>query len=313
MENILKLTVKRDVFDNLTSGKQNYVYVEGNGYWIRRLATNSADSFDKLKETQDFRTFDTVSVTCAKDNAIYPFKSIRTGNAYEGDNDAEDDGFKIWVEMNEYHNNDEETENYQECESVDDAAEIEECDEEDDELDELPADDLDDEPDDEPDETEECDEVDELDDDTNEDVEECEGSDDTNEETTNSDKILNDIEKIESVEDVVRDIIDILDGYDNVVVVNRPFVTITSNGRIYGTNKRLNINNDEEIRIFINTVKIYDDTNDDVSFVEKIEKYLCEYVKNGHILIYKNGCKLVNDPSGRYMSMKMTKKMYLNR
>lgn len=271
MENILKLTVKKDVFDNLASGKQSYIYVEGNGYWIRRLATNTVDSFEKLKETQDFRTFDTVSVTCAKDNAIYPFKSIRTGNAYEGDNDAEDDGFKIWVEMNEYHNVDKETENIQECENVNEPNE---------ELESV-------------DESNEIDIVNKPNDETEIDA---------------TEKFKN-----ESVEDVVKQIIDVFDGYDNVVVVNRPFVTITSNGRIFGTNKRLNINNDEEIRINIGQEKIYDDTNNDESFIDKIEQYLVEYVKSGHVLIYKNGCRLVNTPNGRYMLMKMTKKMYLNR
>lgn len=282
MENILKLTVKRDVFDNLASGKQSYVYVEGNGYWIRRLATNSSDSFDKLKETQDFRTFDTVSVTCVKDNAIYPFKKIRTGSNYEGDNDAEDDGFKIWLEMNEYHNVGEETES----ENVNEPN---------------------DEPNDEPNEDEEyegddeiCDEIDEV-------------ADDEGNLTTD----LSEVEKEDDVEDKdeyitnsVSFILDVICNYNNVKMVKSPLVILTSNGRIFGTNDRININNDVEIRIPIGFEKIYDDTNNNDEFIEKIEKFLCEYCSKGHVFIYANGCRLIHNDNERYYMFRIAKRVY---
>lgn len=299
MENILKLTVKRDVYDNLASGKQNYVYVEGNGYWIRRLATNSADSFDKLKETQDFRTFDTVSVTCVKDNAIYPFKSIRTGNNYEGDNDAEDDGFMIWLEMNEYNNvNDETCENP--CDSIDEPNEYNNVDDETYE----DSDDTNDEPN----------EYHDVDDETYEDSDEPinEPINEPNDEPIN-DTFDNDDEEEISVEDNLNYILDVICEYDNVVDVERPFVTLTSNGRIFGSNKRININNDEEIKINIGTEYIKYDGYDDKGFLNKIEEFIEDYFKSGHIFIWKNGCKIINTDTGKCLIMRMTKKMYLNR
>lgn len=270
MENILKLTVKRDVFDNLASGNQDYVYVEGNGYWIRRLATNSTDSFDKLKETQDFRTFDIVSVTCAKDNAIYPFKSIRTSNNYNGDNDAEDNGFKIFVEMNVYHN---------------DADEIQQEDKKTDEL------------------------VNDINDEPNE-IEEDEGEVDEKTEddiTTNLSEVeVNTPNKIDIMKEV-NDMIDLLNGFENVYLVNVPSVMII-NGNVLGSKKKIpGLNNESEIRFDIGSENLYNYYNTDIEFVENIEMYFSNLVQNNMLFIWKNGCSLIEKNNGsKYVKLRMS-------
>lgn len=326
MENILKLTVKKEVFDKLASGEQNYVYVEENNYWIKRLAANSADGFQKLKVTQAFKTFDSVSVTCGKENAQYQFKTIKTGHEDMGTNDGWDTGFCIWITGNEDEteeipaevpntvpntvsgtlSNDEpvnETVNSKLHEapmeeSVEDYVEIDSNETESEDVDaETPNTVSDAVSNGEP-----------IDEHVNEPV-----NSEDNEEP--KEVLVEDETEIDngSLKSGIDFLIDVIGGYDNVIIVNRPNIIITSNGRIFGTKDRLDINNDEEIRVNVGTEKLYDDTNNDKDFLEKIEKYLMDYTKSGCIFIYKEGCDVVYTEEGRYLKMKMTKKMYLNR
>lgn len=318
MENTLKLTVKKEVFDKLASGEQNYVYVEENNYWIKRLAANSADGFQKLKTTQAFKTFDSVSVTCGKENAQYQFKTIKTGHEDMGTNDGWDTGFCIWITGNE---NETEEIPAEVPNTVSDTVQNGETLNEpvnepvNSELHKLPME-------------ESIEDYEVIDDNENE-PEEVEAEVPNGEPTSDAvNEPINSENNEEPKEVLVEDeteidngslksdidfLIDVIGGYDNVIVVNRPNIIITSNGRIFGTKDRLDINNDEEIRVNVGTEKLYDDTNNDKDFLEKIENYLMDYTKSGCIFIYKEGCDVVYTEEGRYLKMKMTKKMYLNR
>lgn len=321
MENILKLTVKKEIFDKLASGEQNYVYVEDNNYWIKRLAANSADGFQKLKVTQAFKTFDSVSVTCGKENAQYQFKTIKTGHE-DMEKDGWDTGFCIWITGNE--NETEEipaevpnavSDTVSNGETVNDT--VNET--ANSELHKLPME-------------ESIEDYVEIDENENEpEMVEAEVSNTVPNAEPTSDAVnepVNSEDNEEPNEASVEDdteidngnlksdidfLIDVVGGYDNVIIVNRPNIIITSNGRVFGTKDRLDINNDEEIRVNVGTEKIYDDTNDDKDFLKKIEDYLMDYTKSGCIFIYKEGCDVVYTEAGRYLKMKMTKKMYLNR
>lgn len=290
MENILKLIVKKDLFDKLASGEQNYIYVDANGYWIRRLAVNSADSFNKLKETQAFRTFDVVNVTCAKETAQYQFKDIKTGNEDMTQNVA-DTGICILITTNKDISEKSETvasSDEPTNETVNVASNEEPSDENVTTV-----------------MTDEC---------------ECPIEDETETEkeaelTTDfgdNEVFVNEAEK-KDIKNTIDFIISVIGGYDNVVVVNRPNIIITSNGRIYGTKDKLDLNNDEEIRVNIGIEKLYDNTNNDKDFIKEIENYFIDYVKTGYIFIWKDGCEVVNTPAGRYIKLRMTKKLYLNR
>lgn len=322
MENILKLIVKKDIFDKLASGKQDYVYVESNNYWIKRLAVNSVDSFQKLKETQAFKTFDCVSVTCGKENAQYQFKTIKTGHE-NMEKDGWDTGFCIWIAGNEEveaeksdtvsngepidepvnENVNVELHKASMEESIEDYVEIDSNETESENVKAEVSDTVSnnepiDEPVNEPVNSEDNEEPKEV----------------LVEDETEPVSGLPDAENTkENLKSSIDFLIDVIGGYDNVIIVNRPNIIITSNGRIFGTKDRLDINNDEEIRVNVGTEKLYDDTNNDKDFLKKIENYLMDYTKSGCIFIYKEGCDVVYTEEGRYLKMKMTKKMYLNR
>ena len=77
MKNILKVTLKKDVCDNLTSGKTNKIYFDVKPYWVKRLS--SASTFEELKADQSFKEYDEIEISCGTDKFTYTIEKIEIG------------------------------------------------------------------------------------------------------------------------------------------------------------------------------------------------------------------------------------------
>lgn len=252
MENILKLTVKKEVFNNLATGEQRFISLDASNYWIKRLALDSTISLDELKKSQEFKNFDKVSVSCLKDNNVYDITNI----------ELKEDNIIIWVFF----------------EGGNEVAP----------------------------ETEKTEEINEV-------VEEPKKEDIKVVEPIKSKEVktIKVSPKSIDIQSVVNDIIDVMGYYDNVVIVSRPVVIIPSNGRIFGTKNRININNDQEIKFEIGTEKILYDTKNDEEFLDKVEKYLCNLAESYYLFIWKNACKFVHNSNGvKYLKLRIAKKKF---
>ena len=281
MDNTLKLLVKKEIFDKLASGEQSYIYFEPTKYWMKRVANDVKTNFEKLKETQDFRTFDSVRVSCGAEYAEYDLVGITAGCTPD-DQNPNHQGIVINIK-----NKNEEEELIPE---------------------EMPAnisnefglgrlDFISDNDDVENDD----DEIADVD-------EQSPSTPDNDDETHETPPYVDDDASYEDVEKTLFEIIDIIGGFEKAYVVNSPKVIIFSNGKIYGLNKKVSINNDSEVIVKMETENVYkkeDETNND--FIDRISNILCGYERASHLFIYKNGCGLVNDESGVYFRMKLKK------
>ena len=77
MKNILKVTLKKDVCDNLTSGKTNKIYFDTKPYWVKRLS--SASTFEELKTDQSFKEYDEIEISFGTDKFTYTIEKIEIG------------------------------------------------------------------------------------------------------------------------------------------------------------------------------------------------------------------------------------------
>lgn len=77
MKNILKVTLKKDVCDNLTSGKTNKIYFDPKPYWVKRLS--SASTFEELKTDQSFKEYDEIEISFGTDKFTYTIEKIEIG------------------------------------------------------------------------------------------------------------------------------------------------------------------------------------------------------------------------------------------
>lgn len=77
MKNILKVTLKKDVCDNLTSGKTNKIYFDTKPYWVKRLS--SASTFEELKIDQSFKEYDEIEISFGTDKFTYTIEKIEIG------------------------------------------------------------------------------------------------------------------------------------------------------------------------------------------------------------------------------------------
>lgn len=306
---VLKLTVKREIFDNISDGKQDFVYLEANGYWIKRLAENKLANFNKLKTTQSFKKYDEIEITCLNDKINTTFDGIFTGD---------DDGviggdkatgivvklgkiigvklgkiigdYKTFADKKDFLGDkafSEETPSVAAEPNTDEFEEVDEIKGKDD------VDDIDAESD-VYEEEELADEI--IDEDDSDDLEDEE----------------NDADDNYSFKELIEDFISSLDNFDNVYYVNRPNIII-ANGRIFGTNQKLNINNEEEIKINIGRKIIEDSFGDDVKFLYAIEEYIYQYCASGYVFIWKDGCEIVEDENGRRLILRISKEVNLNR
>ena len=309
---ILKLTVKREAFENILANKQGYVYLEANGYWIKRIAENKLANFNKLVASQAFKTYDEIEISCSKDKINCAFGAINTGKEDGSIKTSKDTGFVVTLgEFSGAQNTvktEDETVDVIEDETVDKTEDVIET-VEDEEVEQAPFSDADSDVDtDEPENVSENDEPTDVDDST--DDEEDEEADEEEEE--------DDAEpvNIDMLNDVVKDFIDTFDDnlWGNVYIVNRPLVII-SGGWIVGTKQKVNTNIEEEIRIPIGKMTIQDPSNgtDDVAFIEEIEKKMYDLAMSGYVFIWKNECKIIQTENGRELLLRLTKKNILNR
>lgn len=305
---ILKLTVKREAFENILANKQGYVYLEANGYWIKRIAENKLANFNKLVASQAFKTYDEIEISCSKDKINCAFGAINTGKEDGSIKTSKDTGFVVTLgefsgAQNTVKTEDEpvdviEDETEDVIETVEDA-----------EVEQAPLSDADSDAD--TDETENVakdDEPTDVDDSTDdeEDEEADEEEEDDDAEPVN----------IDMLNDVVKDFIDTFDDslWGNVYIVNRPLVII-SGGWIVGTKQKVKTNIEEEIRIPIGKMTIQDPSNgtNDVAFIEEIEKKMYDLAMSGYVFIWKNECKIIQTENGRELLLRLTKKNILNR
>ena len=300
---ILKLTVKREAFENILANKQGYVYLEANGYWKKRIAENKLANFNKLVASQAFKTYDEIEISCSKDKINCAFGAINTGKEDGSIKTSKDTGFVVTLGEFSGAQNTVKTED----EPVDEPVDVIEDETED--VIEAPLSDADSDVDtDEPENVAKDDEPTDVDDST--DDEEDEEADEEEEE--------DDAEpvNIDMLNDVVKDFIDTFDDnlWGNVYIVNRPLVII-SGGWIVGTKQKVNTNIEEEIRIPIGKMTIQDPSNgtDDVAFIEEIEKKMYDLAMSGYVFIWKNECKIIQTENGRELLLRLTKKNILNR
>ena len=309
---ILKLTVKREAFENILANKQGYVYLEANGYWIKRIAENKLANFNKLVASQAFKTYDEIEISCSKDKINCAFGAINTGKEDGSIKTSKDTGFVVTLgEFSGAQNTvktEDETVDVIEDETVDKTEDVIET-VEDEEVEQAPFSDADSDVDtDEPENVSENDEPTDVDDSTDdeEDEEADEEEEDDDAEPVN----------IDMLNDVVKDFIDTFDDnlWGNVYIVNRPLVII-SGGWIVGTKQKVNTNIEEEIRIPIGKMTIQDPSNgtDDVAFIEEIEKKMYDLAMSGYVFIWKNECKIIQTENGRELLLRLTKKNILNR
>lgn len=305
---ILKLTVKREAFENILANKQGYVYLEANGYWIKRIAENKLANFNKLVASQAFKTYDEIEISCSKDKINCAFGAINTGKEDGSIKTSKDTGFVVTLgefsgAQNTVKTEDEpvdviEDETEDVIETVEDA-----------EVEQAPLSDADSDAD--TDETENVAKDDELTDvDDSTDDEEDEEADEE-EEDDDAEPV-----NIDMLNDVVKDFIDTFDDslWGNVYIVNRPLVII-SGGWIVGTKQKVKTNIEEEIRIPIGKMTIQDPSNgtNDVAFIEEIEKKMYDLAMSGYVFIWKNECKIIQTENGRELLLRLTKKNILNR
>lgn len=309
---ILKLTVKREAFENILANKQGYVYLEANGYWIKRIAENKLANFNKLVASQAFKTYDEIEISCSKDKINCAFGAINTGKEDGSIKTSKDTGFVVTLGEFSGAQNTVKTED----ETVDEPVDVIEDETEDvietgedAEVEQAPLSDVDSDADtDEPENVAKDDEPTNVDDST--DDEEDEEADEEEEE--------DDAEpvNIDMLNDVVKDFIDTFDDslWGNVYIVNRPLVII-SGGWIVGTKQKVKTNIEEEIRIPIGKMTIQDPSNgtDDVAFIEEIEKKMYDLAMSGYVFIWKNECKIIQTENGRELLLRLTKKNILNR
>ena len=302
---ILKLTVKREAFENILANKQGYVYLEANGYWIKRIAENKLANFNKLVASQAFKTYDEIEISCSKDKINCAFGAINTGKEDGSIKTSKDTGFV--VTLGEFSGAQNTVKTEDKTETEDEPVDVIEDETED--VIETPLSDADSDTDtDEPENVAKDDEPTDVDDST--DDEEDEEADEEEEE--------DDAEpvNIDMLNDVVKDFIDTFDDnlWGNVYIVNRPLVII-SGGWIVGTKQKVNTNIEEEIRIPIGKMTIQDPSNgtDDVAFIEEIEKKMYDLAMSGYVFIWKNECKIIQTENGRELLLRLTKKNILNR
>ena len=302
---ILKLTVKREAFENILANKQGYVYLEANGYWIKRIAENKLANFNKLVASQAFKTYDEIEISCSKDKINCAFGAINTGKEDGSIKTSKDTGFV--VTLGEFSGAQNTVKTEDKTETEDEPVDVIEDETED--VIEAPLSDADSDTDtDEPENVAKDDEPTDVDDST--DDEEDEEADEEEEE--------DDAEpgNIDMLNDVVKDFIDTFDDnlWGNVYIVNRPLVII-SGGWIVGTKQKVNTNIEEEIRIPIGKMTIQDPSNgtDDVAFIEEIEKKMYDLAMSGYVFIWKNECKIIQTENGRELLLRLTKKNILNR
>ena len=254
---VLKLTVKREIFDNISDGKQDFVYLEANGYWIKRLAENKLANFNKLKTTQSFKKYDEIEITCLNDKINTTFDGIFTGD---------DDGviggdkatgivvklgkiigvklgkiigdYKTFADKKDFLGDkafSEETPSVAAEPNTDASEEVDEM---------RGKDDVDDKA-----FTEETPSVAaEPNADAVEETDEIKGKDDIDDEEELADEIVDEEDDAETneVKDkcdydfniLINDLIDCLEESGSIIVVNRPSIII-ANGKIFGTNKRI--------------------------------------------------------------------------
>lgn len=286
---ILKLTVKREAFENILANKQGYVYLEANGYWIKRIAENKLANFNKLVASQAFKTYDEIEISCSKDKINCAFGAINTGKEDGSIKTSKDTGFVVTLGEFSGAQNTVKTED-EPVDVIEDA-----------EVEQAPLSDVDSDVDtDEPENVAKDDEPTDVDDSTDDEEEEDDA------EPVN----------IDMLNDVVKDFIDTFDDnlWGNVYIVNRPLVII-SGGWIVGTKQKVNTNIEEEIRIPIGKMTIQDPSNgtDDVAFIEEIEKKMYDLAMSGYIFIWKNECRIIQTENGRELLLRLTKKNILNR
>lgn len=303
---ILKLTVKREAFENILANKQGYVYLEANGYWIKRIAENKLANFNKLVASQAFKTYDEIEISCSKDKINCAFGAINTGKEDGSIKTSKDTGFV--VTLGEFSGAQNIVKTEDKTETEDETVDVIETGE-DAEVEQAPLSDADSDIDtDEPENVAKDDEPTDVDDST--DDEEDEEADEEEEE--------DDAEpvNIDMLNDVVKDFIDTFDDslWGNVYIVNRPLVII-SGGWIVGTKQKVKTNIEEEIRIPIGKMTIQDPSNgtDDVAFIEEIEKKMYDLAMSGYVFIWKNECKIIQTENGRELLLRLTKKNILNR
>lgn len=304
---ILKLTVKREAFENILANKQGYVYLEANGYWIKRIAENKLANFNKLVASQAFKTYDEIEISCSKDKINCAFGAINTGKEDGSIKTSKDTGFV--VTLGEFSGAQNTVKTEDKTETEDEPVDVIEDETEDAEVEQAPLSDVDSDADtDEPENVAKDDEPTDVDDST--DDEEDEEADEEDEE--------DDAEpvNIDMLNDVVKDFIDTFDDslWGNVYIVNRPLVII-SGGWIVGTKQKVKTNIEEEIRIPIGKMTIQDPSNgtDDVAFIEEIEKKMYDLAMSGYVFIWKNECKIIQTENGRELLLRLTKKNILNR
>lgn len=302
---ILKLTVKREAFENILAHKQGYVYLEANGYWIKRIAENKLANFNKLVASQAFKTYDEIEISCSKDKINCAFGAINTGKEDGSIKTSKDTGFVVTLGEFSGAQNTVKTVDEPEVEPVDviedepeDAIETGEDVEKDINSDEqAPLSDADSDADtDEPEDVDDEEYAYDVDSDAEEE----------------DDEPVN----IDMLNDVVKDFIDTFDDglWGNVYIVNRPLVII-SGGYIVGTRQKVKTNNEEEIRIPIGKITIQDPSNgtNDVAFINEIEKKMYDLAMSGYVFIWKNECKIIQTENGRELLLRLTKKNILNR
>lgn len=310
---ILKLTVKREAFENILANKQGYVYLEANGYWIKRIAENKLANFNKLVASQAFKTYDEIEISCSKDKINCAFGAINTGKEDGSIKTSKDTGFVVTlgelsgaqniVKTEDKTETEDEPIDVIEDELLDEPVDVIETDE-DAEVEQAPLSDVDSDVDtDEPENVAKDDEPTDVDDATDDEEYEPEDVDD---------EPIN----IDMLNDVVKDFIGTFDDglWGNVYIVNRPLVII-SGGYIAGTRQKVNTNNEEEIRIPIGKMTIQDPSNgtDNVAFIEEIEKKMYDLAMSGYVFIWKNECKIIQTENGRELLLRLTKKNILNR
>ena len=322
---VLKLTVKREIFDNISDGKQDFVYLEANGYWIKRLAENKLANFNKLKATQSFKKYDEIEITCLNDKINTTFDGIFTGDndgVIGGDNATGivvklgkiigDDKIKTFADKKDFLGDKaftEETPSVAAEPNIDVSEEVDEM---------KGKDDVDDKA-----FTEETPSVAaEPNTGTVEETDEIKGKDDIDDEEELADEIADEEDDAETneVKDkcdydfniLINDLIDCLEESGSIIVVNRPSIII-ANGKIFGTNKRIKTNNEEEIRINIGKEVIEDTTGDDVKFLVEIESFLYKYCSSGNVFVWKNESNIVNDEDGRRFVLRIAKLNSRNR
>ena len=271
MENILKLVVKKEIYDKLYKGEQDYIYVDATNYWIKRLAVNPNIKFDELKVTKEFRQYESLSITSVKNNATYPIKKIIIGHENMNE-EGEDTGMLIFID------NGESEVDIDECEEITDeqslTTDLSEFELKDTETAPLPKIDVD--------------------------------KKSVVEVIPKQVSKPNEVNNV-NIEEKINEIIDFVGTFDKVAIVNSPLVIITSNGKIFGSKSQVNANNEQEIRFNIGSEIVSYDTKNDNEFLAKVEKYLTDLSKDNYLFILKNGCKLIKDgDTVKYLKLKMT-------